>query len=137
MSVKVISPEVEIVTFLKEIKEILTDPKFDVLRDLDILPKKKKEDPIDPYTTFNTMISLGFDSYDVYTQLLALDITEYMETFIDDKDNNLPPFFAFGKTIKNREICIKVKIRDRKSRKIFCVSFHFARYPLSGKRPYA
>ncbi len=60
-----------------------------------------------------------------------------METFIDDKDNSLPPFFVFGITIKNGEVYIKAKIRDRKNCKVFCVSFHFARFPLPIKRPYA
>lgn len=137
MSLKVISTKSDVIIFLKEINEVLTDSGFDVARDLDILPKKKNELPTDPYTTFNTMQALDFDRNDVTSQLLALDITEYMETFIDDKDNNLPPFFAFGKTIKNREVYIKAKIRDRKNCKVFCVSFHFARFPLPTQRPYA
>jgi hypothetical protein len=134
---KVISPESDVIIFLKELKEVLTDPGFDASRDLDILPKKKNESPTDPYTTFNTLQALDFDRHDVKNQLLALDITEYMETFIDDKDNSLPPFFAFGKTIKNREVYIKAKIRDRKNCRVFCVSFHFARFPLPNQRPYA
>lgn len=137
MSLKVISPENDVIIFLKELKEVLTDPNFDISKDLDILPKKKNELPTDPYTTFNTLQALDFDRHAVKNQLLALDITEYMETFIDDKDNSLPPFFAFGKTIKSREVYIKAKIRDRRNCKVFCVSFHFARFPLPTKRPYA
>lgn len=137
MSSKVISPENDVIIFLKEIKEVLTDSNFDVSKDLDILLKKGNELSTDPYTTFNTLQALEFDRHDVLNQLLALDISEYIETFIDDKDNNLPPFFAFGKAIKNREVYIKAKIRDRKNYRVFCVSFHFARYPLSVKRPYA
>jgi hypothetical protein len=137
VSLKAISPESDVISFLKELKEVLTDPKFDVAKDLDILPKKSNEAPTDPYTTFNTMQALGFDRYDVLTQLLALDISEYIETFIDDIDNSLPPFFAFGKTIKSREVYIKAKIRDKRNCKVFCVSFHFARYPLPVVRPYA
>ncbi len=137
MSLKVISPESDVIIFLKELKEVLTDSGFDVSRDLDILPKKKNESPTDPYTTFNTLQALDFDRHDVKNQLLALDFTEYMETFIDDKDSTLPPFFAFGKTVKNREVYIKTKIRDRKNCRVFCVSFHFARFPLPTQRPYA
>lgn len=91
----------------------------------------------DPYTTFNTMQALEYDRHDVLNQLLALDISEYLETFIDDIDDSLPPFYAFGKTIKNREVYIKVKIRNKKNCKVFCVSFHFARFPLPVKKPYA
>jgi hypothetical protein len=133
---KFISSEADIVAFLKVLKEVLTDPDFNVSIDLDILPKKAVELPTDPYTTFNTLQALEFDRHDVCNHLLALDISEYMETFIDNKNNDLPPFFAFGKMIKNREVYIKVKIRDKKNRKVFCVSFHFARYPFPAIRPY-
>lgn len=132
-----ILPEDEVVAFLKELKEVLTDETFDVSKDLDILLKKSTGSPIDPYTTFNTLQALGFDRHDVLTQLLALDISEYLETLTDDRDNSLPPFFVFGRTIKTREVYIKIKIRDRVKCKVFCVSFHFARYPLPAKRPYA
>ncbi|SUY45720.1 Uncharacterised protein [Clostridium putrefaciens] len=136
MSQKMISSEEEVKEFLKELKEILTDPRFDIARDLDILPKKKSEQPIDLYTTANTLIALDFDKDDVLNQLLALEISEYMETFIDDKDNNFPPFFAFAKLIKNRDVYVKVKIRDRQNCKVFCVSFHFARFPFWDNLPY-
>ncbi|MGF7186607.1 hypothetical protein GGQ84_002731 [Desulfitispora alkaliphila] len=136
MSQKIISSEEEVVAFLKELKELLTDPRFNVSKDLDILMKKKSESPIDPYTTANTLLALEFDKNDVLNQLLALDIAEYMETFIDDKDNSLPPFFAFAKSIKSKDVYIKAKIRDRKNCKVFCVSFHFARYPFPEKLPY-
>ena len=136
MSLKIISTESDVIRFLTDLKEVLIDSKFDVSRDLDILPKKKTESPADPYTTFNTMLVLEFDRYDIKNQLLALDTSEYLETFIDDKDNNLPQFFAFGKTLKNREVYIKVKIRDRKNCKVFCVSFHFARFPLPTQKPF-
>lgn len=137
MSLKVISAEADVTTFLKELKEVLINPNFNVSTDLDILLKKSNEMPSEPYTTANTLLALNFDRNDVLSQLQALDISEYIETFIDDKDNNLPPFFAFGKVIKNRDVYIKVKIRDRKNCKVFCVSFHFARYPIPTNRPYA
>ena len=73
MSQKMISSEEEVKELLKELKEILTDPRFDIDRDLDILPKKKSESPIDLYTTANTLIALDFDKDDVLNQLLALD----------------------------------------------------------------
>lgn len=59
-----------------------------------------------------------------------------METFIDDLDRTLPPFYAFAKEIKSKDVCIKVKVRDRERHKIFCVSFHFARYPFPQSLPY-
>jgi len=133
---EIISSEEEVRTFLRDIKGILIDPLFNIDSDLDILPKKKFELPTDPYTTANTLQMLEFDRYDVYDQLMALDISEYIQTVIDDKDCFLPPFYAFNKSIKTKDVYIKVKIRDRAKRKIFCVSFHFARYPVTGKLPY-
>ena len=38
--------------------------------------------------------------------------------------------------IDKRNVYIKVKIRSKKNHKIFCVSFHFARYSIN-KLPYA
>ena len=137
MSCKIVSSEKDVIEFLKELKEVLTNSNFDVSKDLDILPKKSSELPTDPYTTGNTLLALDFDRNDVLNQLLALDISEYLETFIDDKNSSLPPFFAFGKSIKNKDVYIKTKIRDRINCKVFCVSFHFARYSLPTKRTYA
>jgi hypothetical protein len=136
VSQKIISSKGEVLAFLKELKELLTDPEFDLSKDLDILMKKKSESPIDPYTTANTLLALDFDKQDVLNQLLALELSEYFETFIDDLDNSLPPFFAFAKEIKNKDVYIKAKIRDRQNCKVFCVSFHFARYPFPIDLPY-
>lgn len=48
MSLKVISAETDVISFLKDLKEVLTDPDFDVSKDLDILQKKSTELPSDP-----------------------------------------------------------------------------------------
>ena len=78
-----------------------------------------------------------FDRNDVLHQLMSLVVSEYLETFIDDKDPSWPPFFVFARSIKRRDIYIKVKIRDRVKEKVFCVSFHFARHPFPDTLPYA
>ena len=136
MSQKRISSEEEVKNFLMALKEILVDPSFDVGTDLDVLLKKKAELTTDPYTTANTLLALDFDKQDVLNQLLSPEISNYLETFIDDLDGTLPPFYAFAKEIKHKDVYIKIKVRDRKRRKIFCVSFHFARYPFSHRLPY-
>ena len=133
---KIISSEEEVKTFLFELKEILTDPAFNVDVDLDILLKKKTESAIDPYTTGNTLLELEFDSNDVVNQLISLEVSEYKETIVDDLGSERPPFFAFAKQIKNKDVYVKVKIRDRENHKIFCVSFHFARFPFPKSLPY-
>ena len=137
MSTKVISSKEEVEIFLHDLISVLNNPNFDIDKDLDILSKKKKESPVDPCTTANTMLELDFDSKDVWHQLMSLDVSEYLETFIDDKNPLWPPFFAFAKSIKNREVYIKAKIRNRVNGKVFCVSFHFARYPFPTTLPYA
>lgn len=97
MDNRVISSEEEVRIFLKELKEVLSNPKFVITRDLDIMMKKKSESPIDPYTTANTLLELEFDSCDVYSQLLALDVREYLETIIDNLDPDLLPFLRLVK----------------------------------------
>jgi hypothetical protein len=134
---KIVSSKDEVETFLKELKEVLMNSNFDVSRDLDILLKKKSEAATDPHTTENTLLALDFDKNDVARQLMALDVSEYLETFIDDRDNSLPPFFAFAKSIQSKDVYIKVKIRDRQKCKVFCVSFHLARFPFPVRLPYA
>ena len=136
-STKVISSKEDVEAFLHDLISVLNSPDFNIDTDLDILPKKKAESPIDPYTTANTMLELDFDRKDVWHHLISLDISEYLETFIDDKDPSWPPFFAFAKSIKNRDVYIKAKIRDRVNGKVFCVSFHFARHPFPDTLPYA
>lgn len=114
VSQKIISSEEEVKNFLIELKELLADPSFNVGADLDVLLKKKSELPTDPYTTANTLLALDFDKHDVFNQLLSLEISAYMETVIDDLDRTLPPFYAFAKEIKSKDVYIKVKVRDRK-----------------------
>lgn len=112
--------------FLTEIKHILTAEQCE----LDILPRKKGEDPLDPFTTENTMQDLSYDTNDVKNVLLSLTEKEYIETIIDDKDSSRPPFWVFGKVIKNKDVYIKVKIRNKITNKVFCVSFHYPKHPL-------
>lgn len=136
MTNKVTSSKEVVLTFLHELIQILNDPSFDKDNDLDILLKKKTESPIDPYTTANTLLELNFDKEDIWEHLLSLTPSNYMETVIDDKDPSLPPFHAFAKNIKNRDVYIKIKVRDKAKGKVFCVSFHFARYPITTLFPY-
>ena len=137
MSNSRIDTKAEVEQFLSDLKTILSSDSFEVQRDIDILPKKKNELPDDPYTTFNTLLALDFDKNDVCEQLKELTACDYAETIIDDRNCTWPAFFVFYKNIQMRDVYIKVKIRDRISGKVFCVSFHFARYPKPYPLPYA
>lgn len=123
--------------FLVELKSILSSPNFNPAKDLDILPKKKNEDMFDPYTTANTLLALGFNNEDVRNELLKIGVEDYAETLIDVMDSTLPPFYVFYRDIQSREVYIKVKIRDSVTGKVFCISFHFARYPAPKPLPYS
>lgn len=122
--------------FLGELKAILESDTFVIERDLDILSKKRNESATDPYTTINTMADFEFDANDVCEELKAITVEDYAETMLDDRNVTAPPFFVFYRNIQTRDVYIKVKIRDRATGKVFCVSFHFARYPKPSPLPY-
>lgn len=136
MSNSRIDSKADVEQFLEDLKSILESDFFVIHRDLDILLKKKNETPSDPYTTANTLMTLDFDKTDVCEQLKQLTVCEYAETIIDDRNATWPSFFVFYKNIQTRDVYIKVKIRDRQSGKVFCVSFHFTRYPKPDPLPY-
>lgn len=101
---------------------------------LDILPRKRDEKEDDFYTTENTLLELGYHSEEVRRELGTLEVSDYLESMKDDKHTDNQDFRVFGKEIQGYQVYIKEKIRA--SKKIFCVSFHFARFPLK-QRPYS
>lgn len=122
--------------FLDDVKCKLTNPAFDINQDFHIKLLKFKEDPHDPYTTQNTLIKLNFDLNDVINTILSLEVDNYLETVLDDKPNEIVPFYAFVKSINHRDIYIKVKVRHNIRNSVFCVSFHFVRFPIKHKLPF-
>lgn len=81
---------------------------------------------------FNTLCD--FDlliKNDVLNEIKKLNVEDYVETGIDRKDANLPYLYIFNKRIQGKDIYIKVKIRSVKNRKIFCFSFHYAKYKVT------
>ena len=54
----------EVEKFLEILKNILNNKNFNIGKDLDILLKKKNEDPLDPYTTMNTLNELDYERGD-------------------------------------------------------------------------
>lgn len=131
MEINFTSPKEEVIKFLLELKKIMSHRNFDVNKDLDVILKKKNENSLDPYTTQNTLLKLDFDKNDIADTLKKLTVEEYIETGKDRKDISSPEFYIFGKEVQGNLIYIKIKIRDKINHKVFCVSFHFARYPIS------
>lgn len=131
MEINFTSPKEKVIKFLLELKKIMSHRNFDVNKDLDVILKKKNENSLDPYTTQNTLLKLDFDKNDIADTLKKLSVEEYIETGKDRKDISSPEFYIFGKEVQGNLIYIKIKIRDKINHKVFCVSFHFARYPIS------
>ena len=124
-----IEPKEDVESFIEKLHTILNSGNYE----LDILPKKKNEKKNDPFTTQNTLKTLGLiEDEDIADEFLSLSVKDYIETMKDDKPNK-SDFRVFGKVIDNKEVYIKLKIK--KDKDIFCVSFHFAKYPLK-QRPY-
>jgi hypothetical protein len=116
----------DVEAFLADLKSILAAKNYD----LDMIFRKTGEDPLDPFTTANTLADLDFDTDDVRDELLSLTARDYLETMKDDKDESRPPFLVFGKDVRHKPVYIKVKIRSKANNKVFCVSFHYPRHPL-------
>ena len=131
MEINFTSPKEEVIKFLLELKKVMSNRDFDVNKDLDVILKKKNENSLDPYTTQNTLLKLDFDKNDIADTLKKLSVEEYIETGKDRKDISSPEFYIFGKEVQGNLIYIKIKIRDKINHKVFCVSFHFAKYPIS------
>lgn len=80
-------------------------------------------------------MDLDYDAWDVVERLKELTVSEYSETKIDKDDLNPPLLFVFGKDINGKLIYVKLKIKGDQERYVLCVSFHYAREPMSF--PYA
>lgn len=131
MENKQISSKEQVENFLLELKHIINNKKFNINEDFDILLKKKNETDDDAYTTKNTLIQLNYDKNDIIRNLKELKISEYIETLTDVKNVYSPQFWVFIKKINLKQVYIKVKIRSIQNRKIFCISFHFARFQVN------
>ncbi|MEK4701972.1 type II toxin-antitoxin system MqsR family toxin [Solibacillus sp. FSL R7-0668] len=122
----------EVNDFLKVTRNILNSDDHN----FSIQTTRYEENPLDPFTTQNTLLALGFDDDDVIESLITLTAKDFSEKVPDFKRPGTPDFWVFEKIIDGRSIYVKFKIRDEKDKIIFCMSFHFARQPFT-KKPYA
>jgi hypothetical protein len=58
-----------------------------------------------------------------------LKIENYSKGPIEETMRNIAPMWVFGKTIKNKEIYIKISLGKENTNAI-CISFHIAEYEL-------
>ena len=80
-------------------------------------------------------MDLDYGHADVVAQLKDLQLSDYSESLLDRDDPNPPMLYVFGKTIEEKEIYIKIKIREQERRRVICVSFHHAEHSMP--HPYA
>lgn len=82
---------------------------FKTLQDLDITPNMRKQ------------------------LIKTLTIENYSQGPLKEKMHRILPMWVFGKTVKNKEVYIKVSMGIENSNAI-CISFHLAEHPI--KYPY-
>lgn len=121
------SDKKDVKVFLKELKDILNLEKFNTGEDMIVV--KSKKDEIE-YSTEYLMVDLDYDESDIVERLKELTLDEYSETLIDKDDDKPPLLFVFGKDINNRLVYIKLKIKGEKSKKVLCLSFHYAKHTM-------
>ena len=122
-----------IVAFLEELKGLLGKDDFNIDSDFLLIKKRKPDD--EEHSTPYTILDLDYDIWDVVERLKELSVAEYSETKIDKDDLNPPLLFVFGKDINNKLVYIKLKIKGDNKKRVLCVSFHYAKEPMTF--PYA
>lgn len=115
--------------FLNDLKSILNSNQFDVNRDF-LLIRNRTPHGIHGYSTPQTLLDLDYAVEDVVERLKELSIKEYYEVLLDKDDDHPPYLYVFAKEIDNHQIYIKLKIKQMRTKKIVCVSFHFAQYEM-------
>lgn len=112
-----------VIIFLKDLKSILLNPKLEFRLE----PREDKEYE---YTTDYCLEILNYDTSDVIKELLKLELKDYIETCDDLRNKKSKRYYVFGIIREEKEIYIKIKIESYDNKKILCMSFHFAEYPL-------
>ena len=122
------STKKDVKNFLNELMTILNSQNFNEDNDL-IIIRSTKDDI--QFSTRYLMLDLDYDTSDIVERLKELTLAEYSETLIDKDDSNPPLLFVFGKSIDNKLVYIKLKIKGNTSKKILCLSFHYARHNMN------
>lgn len=104
-----------IIKFLHDIREPLVKDGF-------ILQKRKDG------ANNQTLLDLEFERDDIIRELLTLQVEDYVYSVPDIVKPQEEPYKVFHKIIKSKEIYIKIKIKQTKSKFVYCISFHEAKY---------
>lgn len=110
------SIENQVASFLKDFKEKMTF--WDVLfRD-------------DRGKNAQALVELELRPIDRKEILEGLELTDYSEGPIEEKLYGGADMWVFGKTVKNKEVYIKITIGAMGS-SVICISFHLAQYKMN------
>ena len=111
--------------FLNKLKNYINSSDFDINSDLFLSAGRNRQN-------YNTLLMLDLDNSDVVWYLSTLSLDNYSHTFLDNDNNDPPKLFVFGKYISGKLIYIKIKLRNIgvRKKKIVCISFHEALYPM-------
>jgi hypothetical protein len=74
-----------------------------------------------------SLADLGITAVQRQEVLMELTICDYCEGAMKNDQYGNAPMWVFGKTLKSKEIYIKITCFPEKA---FCISFHIAEYPL-------
>ena len=110
---------------MDKLHKLLESDDFDINTDLNLI-RKKKQGVDQKFSTPYTLLDLEYDVEDVVDRLKELKVEEYSETKIDTDDINPPVLLVFGKSINDKLIYVKLKIRNQQ-KQVICVSFHYAK----------
>lgn len=119
----------DVAAFLEDLRSLLENERFDVDSDLTLIIKNKADD--EEHSTYFALLDLNYTASDVADRLRELTVAEYSETKLDTDDTDPLLLYVFGKVIGGREVYIKLKIKGCDKRRIICVSFHYAKYPMT------
>ena len=114
----------DIQIFLKELKEILENPKSK----LNIIPR---QDKAIEFSTDYCLRDLGFTDKDIKEELKKLKISEYVECCRDERNIKSRNYYIFCKEYNKRQVYIKIKIQSYDNKIILCMSFHYAEYKIT------
>ena len=114
------STKKDVKIFLNELMTILNSQNFNEDNDL-IIIKSTKDDI--QFSTGYLMLDLDYDTSDIVERLKELTLAEYSETLIDKDDSNPPLLFVFGKSIDNKLVYIKLKIKGNTQKRYYV--YHF------------
>ncbi|WP_352422962.1 toxin [Proteiniphilum sp.] len=79
---------------------------------------------------FETLSELEIRPIDRKKVLEDLDVADYSEGPFEDTLYKGADMWVFGKTIKNREVYIKISLGEARSN-VICISFHLAEYKMT------